>query len=83
MAQKCTLTHLCRVNSSTSTLWTVPFPVEWVSGYFSRLLCFTEIHDFNANIVDLDLTPRSVASDLGLKCLSMSLLRDVPSDICA
>ena len=30
----------------------------------------------NANSVDLDQTPRSAASDLGLYCLSMSLLWD-------
>ena len=30
----------------------------------------------NANSVDLDQTPRSAASDLGLHCLSMSLLWD-------
>ena len=30
----------------------------------------------NANSVDPDQTPRSAASDLGLHCLPMSLLRD-------
>ena len=31
---------------------------------------------FNANSVDPDQMPYSVASDLGLHCLSMSLLQD-------
>ena len=31
---------------------------------------------FNANSVDPDQTPRSAASDLGLHCLPMSLLRN-------
>ena len=48
------LTHLCRVDSSTSTFWTSPFPKEGVSGYFFLLLlvCFIEIHVFNANSED-------------------------------
>ena len=37
---------------------------------------FIEISVFNANSVDPDQTPRSVASDLGLHCLPMSSLRD-------
>ena len=53
------LTHLCRDDSATSTFWTGPFPIERVSGYFLLLSCFIE----NANSVDLDRTPRSVASD--------------------
>ena len=32
--------------------------------------------ELTANNVDLDQTPRSSASDLGLRCLLMSLLRD-------
>ena len=38
--------------------------------------CFIEIHVLNANSVDPDLSPHSVASDLGLHCLPMSLLWD-------
>ena len=34
------------------------------------------IRVLNANNVDPDQTPRSAASDLGLHCLPMSLLRD-------
>ena len=36
---------------------------------------FINIAVFNKNSVDLDQTPRSVASDLSIHCLSMSLLR--------
>ena len=67
------LTHLCRVDSSTSTLWTDPLPVEGVVDSFLLLPCCIEICLFNANSVDSDQTPRSVASDLGLHCLPMSL----------
>ena len=49
------LTHLCRVDSSTLTLWTSSFPV---------LSCFLEIFEHNANSVDPDQRPHSVASDL-------------------
>ena len=38
--------------------------------------CFIEIPIFRANSEDPDQTPRSAASDLGLHCLSMSILRD-------
>ena len=37
------LTHLCRMESSTLTLWTGPFPTERVSGYFLLLPCLIEI----------------------------------------
>ena len=58
----------CRVDFSTSTLRTGPFPKERVSGWF-LLLLFIEFPVFNANSVDPDQTPRSVAPDLGLNCL--------------
>ena len=69
------LTHLCRVDSSTWTLWTSPFSVKEVSGQFS-LLPFIEMLVINANRVDPDQTPRSAASDLDLHYLSMSHLWD-------
>ena len=71
-----TLTRLSRVDLSTITLWTGPFPEYGVTGYFLLLSCFVEISEFNANNVDSDQTPRSAASDLGLHCLPMSLLWD-------
>ena len=47
------------------------------------LPCFTKnsLPKFNANCVDLDQTPRSAASDLGLLCLPMSLLWDALKSI--
>ena len=36
--------------------------------------CFVEISELNSNKVNPDQMPRSVASDLGLHCLPMSLL---------
>ena len=59
------LTHICPVDSATSTLCTVYFPTEGVSGWFLLLSCFIEIPVLNANSVDPDQTPRSGASDLG------------------
>ena len=50
-----------------------------MSGYFLLLLflpCFIEIPVVNANNEDLDQTPRSAASDLGLHNLQMSLFWD-------
>ena len=47
-----------------------------VSDKFLLLPWFTEISVNYANSVDHDQTPRSVASDLSLHCLPMSLLRD-------
>ena len=70
------LTHLCRVDSSTLTLWTGPFPVKGLSGKFLLLPWFTEIPVLYAKSIDPDQTPWSVASDLGLYCLHMSLLWD-------
>ena len=64
-------THLCRLDSATSTFWTDPFPIK---GMYRFLLppCFIEISVFNTHSVDPDQTPRSVASDLGLHCLLVS-----------
>ena len=39
-------------------------------------ILISDVSVFNANSVDPDQTPRSVASDLGLNCLPMSLLWD-------
>ena len=38
------------------------------------VICIIKIRVFNANIIDPDQTPHSVASDLCLHCLQMSLL---------
>ena len=58
------------------TLWTGPFPAEGVSGLLLLLPYFINISVFNTNSVDPDQTPRSVASDLGLHCLPVSILWD-------
>ena len=63
------------MDSTISIIWKAPISVEWVSGYFLPP-SFIEIHLLNANSVDPDQTPRSVASDLGLYCLPKSLLWD-------
>ena len=58
------------MNSSTTTLWAGLFPIA------GCLLCFiliVEVPIFNANSVDPDQMPHSVASDLGLHCLSIKL----------
>ena len=44
--------------------------------FFLLLSCFVEMSEPNANSADPNQTPRSVASDLGLHCLAMSLLWD-------
>ena len=58
---------------STSTLWTGRFLIEGAYAYY---FFFIEIPVFITNSVDLDQTPRSAASDLGLHCLPMSCLWD-------
>ena len=47
-----------------------------MSGWYLLLSCFTEISELNANSVDPDQMPHSVASDLGLHCLPMFFLWD-------
>ena len=47
-----------------------------MSGKFLLVPWFTETPVLNANSVDPGQTPRSVASDLGLLCLPMSLKWD-------
>ena len=64
------------MDSATSTLWTGPFSIEWKYGWISLLPCFIEFPFFNANSVDPDQTPHSVAFELGLHCLLMFLLWD-------
>ena len=70
------LTHLCLVESSTSSLWTGPIPIEGGLVRFLLLQCFIEIPVFYADSVDPDQMPCSAVSDLGLHCLPMSLLWD-------
>ena len=67
------LTYLCWKDSATSALWTSPFPIEGVSGWFwiLHVPCFIEVLEFTANIVDPDQMWH-----LGLHCLPMPLLWD-------
>ena len=39
-------------------------------------LFYQELSELNANNVDVDQTPHSAASDLGLRCFPMSFLWD-------
>ena len=64
------------MDSSTLSFWAGLFLKERVTSYFLLLLCFIAIPVFNANSIDPDQTPRSVASDLGQHYLLMSLLCD-------
>ena len=50
--------------------------MEDVSGLFLVLSFIIEILELNANCVDSDQMPHSVASDLGLHCLPLTLLWD-------
>ena len=68
LKHKLALTHLCRENSSTLSLWNSPFPV---SGQCLSLPCFIDIPVLNANSEDPDQTPLSAASYLDLHCLPM------------
>ena len=45
-------------------------------GLFLVLLFIIKVHVLNANSEDIDQTPHSAASDLGLHCLPMSILWD-------
>ena len=65
-----------RVDSSTITLWTGPFHIKGVSGWFLLLSCVVKVSEFNANNVDPDQTLQSAVSDLGLYRLPVSFLRD-------
>ena len=55
---------------STFIYWTSPFVILDMSGLFCRFYSI-----FDVNNVDPDQTPHHVASDLGLHCLPVTLLR--------
>ena len=74
---KCKLTHCVLVDSSTVICWTSPLSFKRFQIYFVALiLSLMEI--LLANNVAPDQTPHYVASDLGLHCLPVTLLRDSP-----
>ena len=59
---------------STTPLWTGLFLTASCLVSFSLLRYFIEILVFNVNSADTNQMPHSVASDLGLYCLPISLL---------
>ena len=62
------------MNSSTAICWMSPFVILGLSGSFcSFILFFMEI--LLANNLDPDQMPHDVASDQGLHCLPLTLLR--------
>ena len=66
----------CLFDPFLPTLWTGPFfYIRRVWLVFLLLSCFVEISEFNAKSVDPDQTSCSIASDLILHCLPMSLLQ--------
>ena len=69
------LTHCILVHSSTVICWMRPFVIIGVSGLFSRFYSIFDWKIMLANNVDPDQMPHYVASDLGLHCLPMTLLR--------
>ena len=69
------------MDSSISTFWTGPFPIAGcLSSFFFIIILNTNSVDpdpvLYANSENSDQTERSVASDLSLHCLQMSLLYD-------
>ena len=62
------------MDSSTTTPRADLFPIERCLVIFLLLLCFIEIRADNANSVVPDKALKSVASDLGPDCLSVTLL---------
>ena len=65
-----TFTHCLLVESSTYICWTSPFVILGVFCFF-----YSNFDGKLANTVDPDQTPHYVASDLGLHCLPLNLLR--------
>ena len=63
------------MDSSTTTLWTGLFPKAGCLVSFYDYYALKKISVCNATCVESDQTPHSVASDLGLDCLTIILLR--------
>ena len=63
------------VDSSTVICWMNPFAILGMSGLFCRFYSILDWKLLLANNVDPSQTPHYVASDLGLQCLPMTLLR--------
>ena len=63
------------MESSSVVCWVSPFVILGVSGLFCCFYSTIDGKSCKANNVDHDQMPHYVASDLGLHCLPMSLLR--------
>ena len=63
------------MDSSTIIRWKGPIVNLGVSGLFRHFYSFVLLENPVANNEDPDQTPHHVASDLGLYCLPMTLLR--------
>ena len=63
------LTHLCQVESSTTTLWAGLFPTAGCLVSFYNYFVLWKFPLVNANSANADQTPCPVASELGLHCL--------------
>ena len=69
------LTHCILVDSSIAICWTSSFVILGMSGLFCHFYSIFLWLILLANPVDPDQMPHYVASDLGLQCLPMTLLR--------
>ena len=67
--------HCILVESSTVICWTSSFVILGVPGLFCRCYYIFLWKILSANTVDPDQTSEDVAYDLGLYCLTMTLLR--------
>ena len=69
------LTQCILVDYSTIVCWTSPFVILGVLGLFCHFYTIFYGKILLANNVDPDQKPHNVASDLGLHCLPMTLIR--------
>ena len=70
-----TLTHCILVDSSTVTCWTSLFDILGMSGLFCHFYFIFFMEKPISKQCRPGQTPHCVASDLGLHCLAMNLLR--------
>ena len=77
MQKSKTFTFSTLVDSSADICWRSPFVISGVPGLFCRFYSNVDGNtvDPDANTVDPDQTPHDVASDLGLHCLPITILR--------
>ena len=68
------LTHCILADSSTVMYWRSPFVILGMSVYFVPFILFFDRKSCYQSTVDADQIPHDVVSDLGLRCLPMTLL---------